>query len=120
MLTAMKIDFSLLDSSITETLAKGPLKLDDFLAVAAVRDQALRLHRYSVKEFARLRPRSEGRLWGVTGHSRGCTGWLPIRDGGLGTAKSAQLRCRSSSRPGMSAMLRLAVRFLRDRFHAPE
>ena len=40
----MKRDFSLLDSSIIETLAKGPLKLDDLLAVAAVRDQALRLN----------------------------------------------------------------------------
>jgi hypothetical protein len=40
----MKIDFSLLDSSIIETLAKGPLKLDDLLAVNAVRDQALRLN----------------------------------------------------------------------------
>jgi hypothetical protein len=40
----MKIDSSLLDSSIIETLARGPLKLDDLLAVAAVRDQALRLN----------------------------------------------------------------------------
>lgn len=40
----MKIDFSLLDSSIIETLAKGPVKLDDLLAVAAVRDQALRFN----------------------------------------------------------------------------
>jgi hypothetical protein len=43
-LRTMKIDFSLLDSSIIETLVKGPLKLDDLLAVAAVRDQALRLN----------------------------------------------------------------------------
>lgn len=40
----MKIDFSLLDSSIIETLAKSPLKLDDLFAVAAVRDQVLRLN----------------------------------------------------------------------------
>jgi hypothetical protein len=40
----MKIDFSLLDSSIIETLAKSPLTLDDLLAVAAVRDQALRVN----------------------------------------------------------------------------
>jgi hypothetical protein len=43
-LRIMKIDFSLLDASIIETLAKGPLKLDDLLAVATVRDQALRLN----------------------------------------------------------------------------
>ncbi|HEX8609958.1 MAG TPA: hypothetical protein VF800_01550 [Telluria sp.] len=43
-LGAMKIDFSFLDSSIIETFEKGPLKLDDLLAVAAVRDQALRLN----------------------------------------------------------------------------
>jgi hypothetical protein len=40
----MKIDFSRLDSEIVETLAKGRLKLDDLVAVAAVRDQALRLN----------------------------------------------------------------------------
>lgn len=43
-LGTMKIDFSLLDNSIIETLAKNPLKLGDLLAVAAVRDQALRLN----------------------------------------------------------------------------
>jgi hypothetical protein len=43
-LGAMKIDFSFLDSSIIETLEKGPLKLDDLLAVAAVRNQALSLN----------------------------------------------------------------------------
>ena len=43
-LGTMKIDFSLLDSSIIEILTKGPLKLHDLLAVAAVRDQALRLN----------------------------------------------------------------------------
>jgi hypothetical protein len=40
----MKIDFSLLDFSNTETLAKSPLKLDDLLVGAAVRDQAFRLN----------------------------------------------------------------------------
>lgn len=43
-LATMKIDFSLPDSSIIETLAKGPLKLDDLLKVDAIRDQALRLN----------------------------------------------------------------------------
>lgn len=40
----MKTDISRLDSSIIETLAKCPLRLDELLAVAAVRNQALRLN----------------------------------------------------------------------------
>ncbi|WP_426112791.1 hypothetical protein [Massilia sp. PWRC2] len=34
--------------------------------------------------------------------------------------KSAQLRCKSSPCPGMSAVLRLAEHLFRDRFHPPE
>jgi hypothetical protein len=40
----MKTDFSHLDSSIVEALAKCPLRLNDLLAVDAVRNQALRLN----------------------------------------------------------------------------
>jgi hypothetical protein len=40
----MKTDFTHLDSSIIETLAKCPLRLDELLSVAAVRNQALRLN----------------------------------------------------------------------------
>lgn len=40
----MKTDFSQLESSIIETLAKGPLRLDELVAVAAIRNQALRLN----------------------------------------------------------------------------
>jgi hypothetical protein len=40
----MKTNFSPLDSSVIDTLAKRPLRLDELLAVAAVRNQALRLN----------------------------------------------------------------------------
>ena len=40
----MKPDFSHLDASIIETLAKRPLRLDELLAIASVRNQALRLN----------------------------------------------------------------------------
>ena len=41
----MKTDFSSLDSSILEALAKRPLRPGEILAVVAVRDEALRLNR---------------------------------------------------------------------------
>lgn len=41
----MKTDFSSLDSSILEALAKRPSRMGEILAVAAVRDQALRISR---------------------------------------------------------------------------
>ncbi len=43
MFCTMKTDFFHLDSSIMEALSKRPLRLDELLAVAAVRDPALGL-----------------------------------------------------------------------------
>ena len=41
----MSTDFSILDASILEVLAKGPSRLSEILAAQAVRDRALRIHR---------------------------------------------------------------------------
>ena len=41
----MKTNFSSLDSSILEVLAEHPSRLDEILAVVAVRDEALRINR---------------------------------------------------------------------------
>jgi len=41
----MKTNFSSLDSSILEALTEHPSRLDEILAVVAVRDEALRINR---------------------------------------------------------------------------